>query len=296
MYNGILLWSSMDTPSNHSPFTFSEAEPIRMAEQMNRHLTLQLILTQSKGMTVNEIKATNKQEVNAPMSFNDMTMQLNMFTVANDIFLGELNVGSQCLCAVQTMVDANRTTFKARAIADDEFFSKFLFAVDSRFQIWLRQNCTAQNRKEVNDNTIDFNPIVSQVLFGCFQINLPPTFKMKEPATTPGATPSSDPKGGKGYEEKGGRKKPKKGDEDRTMIKNEAPHPELCMLPTETWVINFANKEIDKRPKFNDKWFLNKYCFSNCKNKESHVKANDIPANVVISMKIWIKLCRGSRN
>ena len=26
MYNGMLLWSSMDTPSNHSPFTFSEAE------------------------------------------------------------------------------------------------------------------------------------------------------------------------------------------------------------------------------------------------------------------------------
>jgi hypothetical protein len=65
MYNGILLWSSMDTPSNHSPFTFSDAEPIRMSEQMNRHLTLQLILMQGKGMTVNEIKAVNKQEVNA---------------------------------------------------------------------------------------------------------------------------------------------------------------------------------------------------------------------------------------
>ncbi len=65
MYNGILLWSSMDTPSNHSPFTFSDAEPIRMSEQMNRHLTLQLILMQGKGMTVDEIKAVNKQEVNA---------------------------------------------------------------------------------------------------------------------------------------------------------------------------------------------------------------------------------------
>jgi hypothetical protein len=84
MYNGILLWSSMDTPSNHSPFTFSEAEPIQMSEQMNCHLTLQLILTQGKGMTVDENKAANKQEVNAPMSFNNMTMQLNMFTVAND--------------------------------------------------------------------------------------------------------------------------------------------------------------------------------------------------------------------
>jgi hypothetical protein len=181
MYNGILLWSSMDTPSNHSPFTFSEAKPIRMSEQMNPHLTLQLILTQGKGMTVDEIKAANKQEVNAPMSFNGMTMQLNMFTVANDIFLGELSVGSQCLRALQTMVEANRTTFKARAIADEEFYSKFLFAVDSRYQIWLRENRKARKCNEVNDNTIDFSPIVSQVLFSCFQINLPPTFKMKDP-------------------------------------------------------------------------------------------------------------------
>jgi hypothetical protein len=125
---------------------------------------------------------------------------------------------------------------------------------------------------------------------------------MKDPATTVGATPSSDPKGGKGDEDKGGRKKLKKGEEDKSMIKNEAPHPELCMLATETWGINFANKEIEKRPKFNDKckccprWFLNKYCFSNCKNKESHVKTNDIPTDVLISMKNWIKLCRGSGN
>ena len=37
-------------------------------------------------MTVDEFKAANKQEVNPPISFNDMTMQLNMFTVANNIF------------------------------------------------------------------------------------------------------------------------------------------------------------------------------------------------------------------
>jgi hypothetical protein len=86
MYNGILLWSSMDTPSNHSPFSFSKAEPIRMSEQMNRHLTLQLILTQGKGMTVDEIKAANKQEVHTPMSFNNMTMQLNMFTSLTTFF------------------------------------------------------------------------------------------------------------------------------------------------------------------------------------------------------------------
>jgi hypothetical protein len=32
IYHGLLLWSSVDTPSNHLPFSFSEAEPIRMEE------------------------------------------------------------------------------------------------------------------------------------------------------------------------------------------------------------------------------------------------------------------------
>ncbi len=115
-------------------------------------------------MTVREIKAANKQEVNAPMNFNDIIMQLNMFTVANDIFLGELSVGSQCLRALQTMVETNKTTFRAREIADEQFYSKFLFAVNQRFQIWLRQCRTARNCNEVNNNTIDFSPIVLQVL------------------------------------------------------------------------------------------------------------------------------------
>ena len=302
MYNGLLLWSCMDTPSNHSPFTFREAEPIKMAEQINRHLTLQLILTQGRGMTVDEIKASNKQEVNAPMSFSEMTLQLEMFTIANDIFLGELSVGSQCLRALQTSIMSNRSVFRAREIADEQFYSKFLFAVDSRFQIWLKDCRNAKNRNEVNDNTIDFSPIISQILYGCFNYNLPPTFKMKDPAAEAAAAAASAPansdkKGGNSNEEEGRKKKKK--DENQTMVKNEAPHPELCMLATETWAINFASKHIDKRPKWNEtsrccpRWFLQKYCFSDCKNKESHVKADEIPAENLTTMKAWIKLCRG---
>jgi hypothetical protein len=75
---------------------------------MNRHLILQLILTQGKGMTVDEIKAANKQEAHALMTFTDMTMQNQMFTITNDIFLGEISVGSQCLRSLQTMIDRNR--------------------------------------------------------------------------------------------------------------------------------------------------------------------------------------------
>ncbi len=300
MYNGILLWSSTDTPSNHSPFTLNEAEPIRMDEQKNRHSTLQLILMQGKGMTVDEIKAANKQEVHAPMNFQDMTKQLRMFTIANDIFLGELSTGSQCLRTLQTMIDCNRSTFKARERLDEQFYSKLLFAIDSRFQICLKQCRNARNRNKVDDNTINFMPVVLQVLFRSFHINLPPTYQMKDPAVTVAAatakTSASDRKDSSGNKE--GKRKKKKKNEDRAMVKNKAPHPELCMLSTETWAINFMSKHNNKRLKWNKmcrccpRWFLQKYCFLDCKNKDNHVKANKIPAENLTNMKAWIKLCR----
>jgi hypothetical protein len=80
MYLGTLLWSSSNTPSNYSPFSFLEAEPLSMEEHKNCHKKLQLILTQGKGMTVDEIKASNKQEVHTLMNFHDMVEELKMFT------------------------------------------------------------------------------------------------------------------------------------------------------------------------------------------------------------------------
>ena len=124
-----------------------------------------------------------------------------------------------------------------------------MFAVDSRFQIWLKQCRSATNCNEVNDNTIDFRPLISEVMFGNFHYNLPPTFKMKDPAagttTTTTATKPTDKDKDKDKEGKGRKKK--KGDEDRTMLKNDSPHLELCMLANETWAINFASKHVDKR-------------------------------------------------
>jgi hypothetical protein len=114
-----LIWASSGTPSNHSLFSFTEVEPIQVAEQKSRHLTLQLILTQGQGMPVEEIKASNKQEV--PMNFHKLREQLLMFTVATDILFGELSVGSQCLKALLNMMNRYKSIFKAKERLDKEF-------------------------------------------------------------------------------------------------------------------------------------------------------------------------------
>jgi hypothetical protein len=107
-----------------------------------------------------------------------MAKQIRLFTIANDIFFGKLSVDSQCLCSLQTMIDRMRSTFKAWECFNTEFYAKFPFVVNTRYQIWLKQCKIAQKRSNADDSIIDSAHLVSQVLFGSFHISLLPTFKM----------------------------------------------------------------------------------------------------------------------
>ncbi len=110
---------------------------------------------------------------------------------------------------------------------------------------------------------IDFSSIPSQVIFGTFYMDIPPTFKMiaLEESPAPG-------KGGKCPKPEGdnkqNKKKGTKGDKPWDLIKNEHPNTKLCMLTNKMWAINFANKQVDKHPWWNKKnrccpwWFLQK--------------------------------------
>ncbi len=59
------------------------------------------------------------------------------------------------------------------------------------------------------------------------------------------------------------------------------------MFTNETWVINFASKQVNKHPQWNNKckccpyWLLPKYFFNNYKNMESLVKADKVPATIL---------------
>jgi hypothetical protein len=139
MYLGSFLWAGSDTPSNHSPFSLPKAEPIQATKHKTHHLILQLILTQGQGMMVEEIKASNKQEVHPPMSFHELQEQLMMFTTANDTFFGDLIILSICLRALLNMMNHHKSIFKAKERLDEEFPAKFHLTVNTRFQIWLNE-------------------------------------------------------------------------------------------------------------------------------------------------------------
>ena len=246
VYLGSFLWASSNTPSNHSPFSFTEVEPIQATEQNTCHLTLQLILTQGRGMMVKEIKASNKQEVHPPKSFHELQEQILMFTMATDIFFGKLSIGYQCLKALLNMMNRHKSIFKAKECLDKEFPFKFLLVVDIRFQLCLNDCKSAKNHDKVDGLIINFRPLVIKVDFISFHMELSPTFSMKSPNDTTVTGPKG---GGKCWEadvDKCGNKKKGKGNDEAHLLgKNNFPHGKICMLPNETWAVNFAGKQVN---------------------------------------------------
>ena len=107
-----------------------------------------------------------------------------MSTVATNILFGELSIGSQCLKALLNMMNCHKSIFKANECLDEEFSAKFLFTIDTRFQIWLNDCKSAKFCNEVDDSIIDFRPLINQVIFDSFNMNLPPTYSMKAPKDT----------------------------------------------------------------------------------------------------------------
>ena len=303
LYSGKFLWADKTTPSNFSPFSFFEVEPLLAADQQNRHLILHLVETQGKGKTLEEIKAGNKQEVKAPTTYLEMYHQLNFFAGACSIFFGSNSIPCQAILALVTLVEKNRLILKAREM-DKTFMSQFLFAVDTRFQIWLDECMTAAHRTNVDDSTLNFSPLIESIRLSTFFVNLPSTFvasKDKEITTSPSSggdnpTPNKRAAEDKVHEDESPSKKKKKGKNYKNNSQPEA----FRTQPGETWATHYANKCFNERVDWNGtckmcpRWFIRGDCFKNCPNIASHVAEADIPSAKFTAFQQFIRNCRST--
>lgn len=300
LHSGKFPWADKSTPSNFSPFSFFEVEPLAIAEQQNRHLILHLVETQGKGKTLDEIKASNKQEVKAPTTYLELVHQLTFFAGACSIFFGENSIPCQAITALVALVERNRHILKTRE-ADRKFMSQFLFAVDTRFQLWLDECMSLTCRTQVDDSMLNFTQLIENVRFGTFFVQLPSTFI--------DATAASDSKTGNGGTNSKKRSAEDK-DEDKTSGKKKKrksskvdnpSQPDSCKLQTgETWATHFANKGFNDRVDWNGeckmcpRWFIHGFCFADCTNKDSHVKSDEVPADKLAAFQQFMRTCRSS--
>ncbi len=75
LYAGNILWNNCSMPSNLSPFTVFELDPLSTM-QATRCLQLHLLLKNTKGKLLNKIKASQIQEVKVPMTFEELRQTL----------------------------------------------------------------------------------------------------------------------------------------------------------------------------------------------------------------------------
>jgi hypothetical protein len=125
------------------------------------------------------------------------------------------------------MMNRYKSIFKAKERLDKELPAKFLFEVDTRFQIRLNDCKSAKFCNKVDDLIIDSQPLTNQVIFGSFNMTLPPLFSMKAPKDT---MTTGTGGGGKRKDDDDGKhnkKKGKKNGEKHTLVKNLSPHSEV---------------------------------------------------------------------
>lgn len=296
LYNGRFLWADSSTPSNFSPFCIFEVEPLLAAEQQNRHFILHIIQTQGKGRTLEEIKSASKQQVKAPTTYIELTQQLKFFAGACEIFFGPNSAATTSIKALSTSIEKYKQVFKSREARETTFVSKFLFAIDTRMQMWLDECMTQPSRDLVDDSILNFNSVIDSVRFGNFDIALPPTFTTN--------TPDDKPKGKKN---KGGSENTTNDKDDtkkkRSKLDNSSQPDQFKLRPGEVWATHFAGKiqgrvVWEERPANESniymcaRWFIGGYCFSNCHNAKSHVAATEIPADKVTAFAQYMATCR----
>lgn len=300
LYSGKFVWSKNFTPNNLSPFMICEGEPLLSPENNQRRLTLHL--EDTTGKTSDDITTGGKLTVKAPTTFHEMLQQLKFFHGACTIFFGPSSVAVTSLKALIDLVDKNKHIFKSNEI-ETEFMSKFLFAVDRRFQLWMESCMIQTTRTKVDDSVLNFIPLVDSIRFSNFDLRLPLTFTKAQDKSTEAKT-TNKRKGGSGSS--GGdqdnsnaenAKKKKKGNK----VPNTDQPDQFKMRTGETWQTHFANKNIDKRVpwgvgdvKMCPRWFIGGYCFDNCFHKASHVNADDIPAEKATAFKSFLETIRGN--
>ena len=301
LYSGKFVWSKNFTPNNFSPFMICEGEPLLSLENNPRRLILHL--EDTTGKTSDDITTNGKLTVKAPTTYHEMFQQLKFFKGACTIFFGPLSVPVKSLSALIDNVELNKHILKSNEI-EVEFMSKFLLAVDRRFQLWMEGCMTLATRTEVDDSILNYIPLVKSIQFCNFDLRLPLTFtKFQEKA--PEQKSSNKRKGGNGVsggdgENSSTAENSKKKKKAGNKVTNTDQADQFKMRTGETWQSNFANKHIEKRvvwegeAKMCPRWHIAGYCFDNCFHKASHVNAGDIPADKVTAFKSFLDTIRGN--
>ncbi len=176
LFLGEFTYGNSSLPSNSTVFAFYEQPPLSGVKQTN-YLTCHLIHEHGIKQSIDEIKASLKQEVIVPKDFNELGTQLQYFVGAVEIFFGAESRLQIELNKLLHFVGKHKKHFCDVTALDEWFPARFLFAIDRRVQLVLANCKPKDNPYYVNDRYLDFTDITESILFGNFWMPLPPPSK-----------------------------------------------------------------------------------------------------------------------
>jgi hypothetical protein len=192
LYVGNILWNNCTTPSNLSPFTVYELDPL-LTKQATRCLQLHLLSKNTEGKSLEEIKTLQIQEVKVPTIFEELHQTLLFYSGITSILFGPRSALVAGAKSFATAILLEKIIFKGRIASDSELPAKILYALEIRIQRWLGECLKFKDRLMVNDRLVCFDEVFEMVMKSTINVTLPPNFfkpAPKFPPTSTGAAPA----------------------------------------------------------------------------------------------------------
>jgi len=160
---GDIIWNNQSSSSNLSLFTVFRLDPLS-STQTARCLHLHLLSKNTEGKSMDEIKASQVQEVKVPTTFEELHQPLLFYSGITSILFG---MGSSLVARVNSLANAIKTEkiiFKGSIATDSDLPTKILYAMEIRIQRWLTECQNFSDRWMVNDRLVSFDKIFKMVM------------------------------------------------------------------------------------------------------------------------------------
>ena len=141
-------------------------------------MILQLKVSHGKGRSDLDMKEATKQGLATLKDPNEFGYYLQNFWALRTLLFGENGIMPNRLKSLMVSVATHTTTFEAMQIRDENFCTKLAYVVDTRTFRWLESCGNAIDREEVDDEMIDFRPLILAIKADNFIQDLPTTFNI----------------------------------------------------------------------------------------------------------------------
>ena len=285
LHNGSFLREFAEKPCNFSPFSFPKKAFRENTEK--DALYLQLKELSGYGLSKEDIEQALDQEFTVPAQVDFMKYNVENILGASCFFFSHFSLLSQQLATVRDHIRQYLNIYESSQYYNKYFSAEFLYSLDTRIQVWLKQCQQAVERDMVDDSLIDFSDDLKDILRGKFSMKLP--FEIKNKIDGCFKIPDSNisslaPKA----------KKRKVSD---TGLSSKVDNPS----PISEWIVSQDNYDkvfrhnhnaFKSRPKIDQCWMCHRwhskgYCFNDCNNKETHIPSSELSNDAKSSYKKW---------